>query len=451
MRDVPGSPYGYSETLDVALNDLARRVAAMRAGGKLTPEVLTRIRKYFRFKDIYNSNAIEGNQLSLGETRMVVREGLTIAGHSLKDHAEARNLSAALDFFDELATGDRPITAMDIRQLHALVLRDISDAAAGFYRTVDVRITGSDHLPPGPETVPVEMADLSDWLRSRSGGGPEYASKNGLLYAAAAHAAFVTIHPFVDGNGRVGRLLMNLLLMRHGFPIAIITKEDRTRYYDALEQSQATDLSPFISLVAESVEESLEQWESAVESQQATEEWALPSGERLAAGERDLKQSEYELWHSAMDLGRNYFRQTAAILGTSLPQSIRFKDFGDLDFDKYVRLSESESAKRTWFFRIDFTAEQRRARYLFFFGRPSAELRRLGVTVALLVSKETPPGSFFYELLEHVREPNEPTLRELGFIPDKQGFVARYASTTTRVGKIETIGKRFIEQVIKKF
>ena len=199
------------------------------------------------------------------------------------------------------------------------------------------------------------------------------------------------------------------------------------------------------------MEESLEQWESAVESQQATEEWALPSGERLAAGERDLKQSEYELWHSAMDLGRNYFRQTAAILGTSLPQSIRFKDFGDLDFDKYVRLSESESAKRTWFFRIDFTAEQRRARYLFFFARPSVELRRLGVTVALLVSKETPPGSFFYELLEHVREPNEPTLRELGFIPEKQDFVARDASGQTRAGKIEPIGSQFIEQVIGQF
>ena len=451
MRDVPGSPYGYSETLDVALNDLARRVAAMRAGGKLTPEVLTRIRKYFRFKDIYNSNAIEGNQLSLGETRMVVREGLTIAGHSLKDHAEARNLSAALDFFDELATGDRPITAMDIRQLHALVLRDINDAAAGFYRTVDVRITGSDHLPPGPETVPVEMADLSDWLSSRSDPGDEYASRNGIVYAAAAHARIVTTHPFIDGNGRVGRLLMNLLLMRYGFPIAVITKEDRTRYYDALEQSQATDLSPFISLVAESVQESLEQWVSAAESRLESEEWGRSLADKLISKSLNIKQAEYELWHSAMDLGRNYFRQTAAILGTSLPQSIRFKDFGDLDFDKYVRLSESESAKRTWFFRIDFTAEQRRARYLFFFARPSAELRRLGVTVSLLVSKETPPGSFCYELLEHVREPNEPTLRELGFIPDKQGFVARYASTTTRVGKIETIGKRFIEQVIKKF
>ena len=451
MREVPGAPYEYSETLDIVLDDLARRVAAMRAGGTLTPEVLTSIRKYFRFRDIYNSNAIEGNQLSLGETRMVVREGLTIAGRSLKDHAEARNLSAALDFFDELATGDGPITAVDIRQLHALVLRDINDAAAGFYRTVDVRITGSDHLPPGPETVPAEMADLTGWLRSRSGGGPEYASKNGLLYAAAAHAAFVTIHPFVDGNGRVGRLLMNLLLMRHGFPIAIITMEDRQRYYDALEESQTRHLSAFLALVAESMEESLEQWESAVESQQATEEWALPPGERLAAGERDLKQAEYELWHSAMDLGRNYFRQSAAHLGVSLPQRIRFKDFGDLDFDRYVRLSDSESAKRTWFFRIDVTAQQRRARYLFFFARPSAELRRLGVTVSLRVAKETPPGSYHYELLEHVRDPNEPALRELGFIPHERDFVARDASGQIRAGKIESIGSQFIEQVIGQF
>ena len=451
MREVPGAPYAYSETLDIVLDDLARRVAAMRAGGTLTPEVLTRIRKYFRFKDIYNSNAIEGNQLSLGETRMVVREGLTIAGRSLKDHAEARNLSAALDFFDELATGDGPITAVDIRQLHALVLRDINDAAAGFYRTVDVRITGSDHLPPGPETVPAEMADLTGWLRSRSGGGPEYASKNGLLYAAAAHAAFVTIHPFVDGNGRVGRLLMNLLLMRHGFPIAIITMEDRQRYYDALEASQGSDLSAVLALVAESVEESLEQWESAVESQRATEEWALPPGERLAAGERDLKQAEYELWHSAMDLGRNYFRQTAAHLGTSLPQRIRFKDFGDLDFDRYVRLATANPPNGRGSSESTSRLSSGGSRYLFFFARPSAELRGSASRCRSWSAKETPPGSYHYELLEHVRDPNEPALRELGFIPHEQDFVARDASGQIRAGKIESIGSQFIEDVIGQF
>ena len=455
MHEVPGQqmPYSYSESLDDVLDSLAGRVAAMRRSGKLTPEVLTSIRKYFRFKDIYNSNAIEGNQLSLGETKMVVREGLTIAGHSLKDHVEAKNLAQALDYFDELATSTDPLTAMELRQIHKLVLQDINDANAGAYRRVDVEITGSGYSPPGPETVPVEMQDLGDWLSSRTDPGHEYASRNGIVYAAAAHAKFVTTHPFVDGNGRVGRLLMNLLLMRYGFPIAVITKEDRARYYDALEESQATDLSPFISLVAESVQESLEQWESAAESQIESEEWGRSLADKLISKSLNIKQNEYEVWHSAMDLGRNYFRQTAVLLDSAAGPlgHVYFRDFGDLDFDKYIRLSQGESAKRTWFFRLDFATEQRNARYLFFFARPSSEMRSLGVTVSLLISKEMPPGSFFYELLEHVQEPNEPALRELGFIPDKQGFVARYASTTTRVGKIETIGKRFIEQVIKNF
>ena len=453
MHEVPGQqmPYSYSESLDGALDSLADRVGTMRSSGRLTPEVLTSIHKQFRFKDIYNSNAIEGNQLSLGETKLVVREGLTIAGRSLKDHAEAKNLWQALDYFDQLATGGDPLTAMELRQIHRLVLQDINNADAGAYRTVDVQITGSNYSPPGPETVPIEMAALSDWLSLRSDPGDEYASRNGIVYAAAAHASFVTTHPFIDGNGRVGRLLMNLLLMRYGFPIAVITKEDRNRYYDALEESQGSDLSAFISLVAESVGESLEQWEAAVESQRATEEWALSLGERLVAKEREAKQDEYELWHSAMDLGRNYFRQTAALLDTSLLGSVRFRDFGDLDFDKYIQLNAGESAKRTWFFRVDFMIRQQEARYLFFFEGPSPELSQLGVTVSLVVAKETSPRSFFYERLDHVRDQGEPALRELGFLPKQEAWVARYPESPVRQEKIESIGKRFIEEIIKQF
>lgn len=213
----------------------------MRSHGQLSPQALEKIRKYFRIKNIYHSNAIEGNVLDVGETRQVVEMGLTLTGKPLKDQAEARNLGHALDLLEQLATNpDQPITEREVREIHSLVLAGIDDDNAGSYRTVQVKISGSGFDPPGPESVPAEMEAFGEWLKMSSlpGGG---SILSGLVLAVAAHAWFVTIHPFVDGNGRVGRLLMNLILMRHGYPIAVIAKEDRLRYYDALEDSQTSE------------------------------------------------------------------------------------------------------------------------------------------------------------------------------------------------------------------
>ena len=244
MIDIPGTSYSYDESQEFSFRRLSDRVHEMRATGKLSPDVLYLLRKFFRIKNIHHSNAIEGNVLEVGETRQVVELGLTITGKPLKDQAEARNLSHALDFLEELAGNpDRPITENEVRQLHSLVLEGINDGA-GAYRTVPVTISGSEFLPTRPESIPADMQVFMRWLSDASVPSSEtFARVRGLIIAAAAHTWFVTIHPFIDGNGRVARLLTNLLLMRYGFPIAIITKEDRLRYYDALEESQASDLT----------------------------------------------------------------------------------------------------------------------------------------------------------------------------------------------------------------
>ena len=232
--EIDGTAYVYDDTRLPDLEKLADRVRNMREQGRLSREVLYRIRKHFRIKNIYHSNAIEGNALAVGETREVVEHGLTITGKPLKDQAEARNLSHALDFLEELASSSTPITEHDLRQLHALVLHEITEEA-GAYRSSAVSISGSDYSPPGPESVPAQMEDFGRWLSDVSvAGDTAFAGVSGLLVAAAAHTWFVTVHPFIDGNGRVARLLLNLMLIRHGYPIAIITKEDRLRYYDAL-------------------------------------------------------------------------------------------------------------------------------------------------------------------------------------------------------------------------
>lgn len=419
----------------------------MRASGTLTPAVLHRLRKYFRIKNIYHSNAIEGNQLDVGETRQVVEQGLTLTGKPLKDQAEARNLSEAVDYLEDLASGSAPISAHDVRQIHSLVLKGI-DEGAGAFRTVQVEIGGSAYKPPGPEKVPGEMDAFSEWLQVASAPGEDrFASTDGLFAAAAAHTWLVTIHPFTDGNGRVARLLANLILMRYWFPIAIVSREDRHRYYDALEESQTTDLTPLLALLAESVRESLEEYERAAEEQRERSEWARELAEKFTKPERVRIQNEYEVWKSAMELFRSFLRQTAESITTGLGH-VWVKDFGHLDSEKYTRMRSGAAAKRTWFCRLDFRRGERTARYLFFFGFGSAKLRqRCGVTLHL--AREDPPGSYYYERLDGISAPNVPDLREIGYDMNKEKFVFR-GVRSARTGRVEELGRTFFEDVLSK-
>ena len=149
-REIAGTDYSYDVRQEEALREIADRVQSMREGGRLTPAVLGTIRRYFRLKNIYHSNAIEGNVLDVGETRQVVEMGLTITGKPLKDQAEARNLGNALDYLEKLAADRaRPLLERDIRQVHQLVLDGIHDSA-GSYRSIPIEITGSEFEPPRP-------------------------------------------------------------------------------------------------------------------------------------------------------------------------------------------------------------------------------------------------------------------------------------------------------------
>ncbi|MBK8017650.1 MAG: Fic family protein [Betaproteobacteria bacterium] len=272
--------------------------------------------------------------------------------------------------------------------------------------------------------------------------------QQGLLNAAVAHSWFVQIHPFVDGNGRVGRLLMNVILMRFGFPIAIIAKEDRLRYYDALEESQESDLSSFLTLLTECIHESLEEYSRAAEEQREKTEWLATLADKFTAREKIKAANEYEVWRSAMDLLKGYFKQTAAMLDEMAQiANVYFKDFGTLEFEKYLSLKAGESTKKTWFFRVDFRAGEKSARYLFFFGSPSFHLKR-HCDVSLSVSREEGIGSFRFQRLEHITAPNVPTMVEIGYKPTEEKFVSRSRIGHLREDKLDVLGRQFFEEVI---
>lgn len=450
LIDIKGAPYSYKESQQPLLEKLSDRVQEMREAGKLTAEVLEHLRRHFRIRSIYHSNAIEGNALDIGEIRQVVEQGLTLTGKPTKDQTEAKNLNKALDFLEELiGDSSKPLTETDVRALHQLVLQGIDDDNAGKYRAVPVQTSGSSYSPPPPESVPTQMREFGAWLASVSVANDNEELSDAILYAAAAHTWFVSIHPFIDGNGRVARLLMNLVLMRHAFPITIVRKENRMKYYDALEESQATDLSSFISLVVECLEKILEECEEEAEEKIKHQAWTASLAAQFSQGDMDRSKNDYEVWNGAMEALRDYFRNTVELLNESiLGGRIYFRDFGMLDFEKYMRLREGESAKRTWFFRVDFLIEGKSARYLFFFGSASWKIQSENeVAVTLHLSREEPSNSFYYERLDNITAPNVPSIAEIGYLPAKEQFVSIGKTGRSKSDKIEKIGQTFFEQV----
>lgn len=215
-----------------------------------------RLNESFGIEYTYESNKIEGSTLTLQETYLVINDGLTIAGKSVREHLEAINHDEAIEFVRELASNKLPITEYRLKQLHHLILKGIDRENAGAYRSVPVRISGSKHVPPEPYLVPKLMEEFFAFYKA------EKNRMHPVLLAAEMHERLVTIHPFIDGNGRTARLLMNLILLQNGYTIAILKGDNASRmaYYAALEKVQAdADTAPFYDLVIGAVAQSLEE------------------------------------------------------------------------------------------------------------------------------------------------------------------------------------------------
>jgi Fic family protein/DNA-binding XRE family transcriptional regulator len=214
---------------------------------KLRPVLHNKVKKVLELEYTYESNQIEGNTLSLKETSLIINEGLTISGKTMREHLEAINHTEAIEYLDELVRDNEELSEHIINQIHNLILRGIDSENAGKYRNVQVMIGGSKHLPPQPYLVSKAMEDFMFWYND---------FKNRLhpiVLAAEVHLRVVTIHPFIDGNGRTSRLLMNLILLQNGYPIANIkgSKPSRRKYYSELENSQTTkNHSDFVYYVA---------------------------------------------------------------------------------------------------------------------------------------------------------------------------------------------------------
>ena len=226
------------------IDELKARLASARP---LPKAALHKIEEALAIEYTYESNRIEGNTLTLQETALVIEEGLTIGGKSLREHLEAINHNEAIAFIKDIAQGEEPITERTILQIHALILRGIDRQNAGRYRTVPVLISGSRHVPPQPYLIEKQMEDFLLRFREMESEGI-----HPVDIAAYLHDELVRIHPFIDGNGRTSRLLMNLYLLRHGYVMVLLKgdAESKLAYYKALETSHVDkNPAPFRQLV----------------------------------------------------------------------------------------------------------------------------------------------------------------------------------------------------------
>jgi len=234
------------------LTDSDKLQEKIRAHRPLDTYEVKQLKEYYRIGLTYSSNAIEGNSLTESETKVVLEDGITIGGKPLKDHFEAIGHSEAFDLLYKLADSQE-ISEADILGLHRLFYYRIDTESAGKYRERNVIITGTDFTPPPPAAVPLAMQEFLNSL-------PSLWQLHPVEYAAMLHLNLVTIHPFLDGNGRTARLLMNLALLQAGYPITIIPPIIRGDYISALRDSNKGDNKPFINFISCCVWESQKEY-----------------------------------------------------------------------------------------------------------------------------------------------------------------------------------------------
>ena len=233
--------------------EIDKKLEILNSKRPLSKEAIFSLQNAINLEWIYNSNAIEGNTLTLKETKVVL-EGITVGGKNIREILETINHENAIEYLEELVKDNNELSEWNIKQSHQLILKGIDDNNAGKYRNSNVTISGAKHIPPEYIKVPELMEKLiinyDNWNKLHP-----------IIRSVLLHGELVKIHPFIDGNGRLSRLIMNMDLMKSGYVPVIIKREDRLKYYEVLDKAHTTkDYTDFIKLVAESENEMLDRY-----------------------------------------------------------------------------------------------------------------------------------------------------------------------------------------------
>ena len=251
-------PWGH-EKLQPMLQRVEQKKHRLQLLRPIPSVALEKLRESMMLEWTYHSNAIEGNTLTLQETRVILSDGITVGGKTLREHFETLNHHEAIAQLEELVNKKYRIKGADILMIHGLVLQRIEKEFAGRYRNAGVRITGANFTPPNAMKVDELMEDLIAWVNEKN-------DVPVVVKAMIFHHRMVWIHPFFDGNGRTVRLMFNLLLMNDGYPPAIILQQDRKKYYDALNKANQGNYEKLMLMILQALERSLDIYLSLLEN-----------------------------------------------------------------------------------------------------------------------------------------------------------------------------------------
>lgn len=251
-------PWG-QEKLQLMLERLELKKARLDKLRPIASVALDKLRESMMMEWTYHSNAIEGNTITLQETRVILSDGITIGGKTLREHFETLNHHEAITALEGMVQKKYTMKASDVMHIHGLVLQRIEKEFAGRYRNAGVRITGANFTPPNALKVDNLMEELLGWVNEKN-------DVSLIVKAMMFHHRMVWIHPFFDGNGRTVRLMFNLLLMNAGYPPAIILQQDRKKYYDALNKANQGNCEKLMLMVLQALERSLDIYLSHLEN-----------------------------------------------------------------------------------------------------------------------------------------------------------------------------------------
>ena len=338
--DIPGSPYQMSLGEEGSLlvqrmfQDLSQRVEVLRAEGKLSESTLRDYYGETRFEQIAQSNALEGSTLSVGETDLAVLKGITITGHDPGFSKDAQSLARALDELTEMAKFKVATNLEEVRRLHEIILSGRN--SAGVFRNDEVRIRGSGHVPPRTwKEVMTQMEHWESWSENNVNAPP-------LLRASILHAWLEHIHPFADGNGRTGRAITNLEMVRAGYPPIIIRRKDRDQYLEALQKDDEGEIGAFLEFIGGRLEDALRDLERAAQRKQGYD--AARQKTRLAQANR------LDLWNAGVHLLFASIKSNLEDRFSESNVSLDLKEYDHLKVDDFIELCEGHSNSLSWAF-----------------------------------------------------------------------------------------------------
>lgn len=326
------------------------RLNSIRDRG-LTPQLKSKIYKHINVSHVYNSNAIEGNILSLRETEVIL-DNLEINEKPLKDQIEARSLARALEFLYEMINGKAEIERQNILNLHNLLMRDIPNVDSGKIRSLDVKIGGAKHVPPSFDDIEEHIRLMLEWYYREQ-------SLPIILKGSILHHWFVWIHPFEDGNGRLSRLLVNFFFLRNGYPDIVIKVTDRDRYYHALSEADSGDITLLVDLFADKLNETITVYNEFINEEVREKEWLRKYQQVGLEQRKETARYNYEVWKATFDIFRTRFIQTINAISKLFPSYIfTAKEYEIISFNKYLDILENRAVTNTWYFVIRIRCEE---------------------------------------------------------------------------------------------